>query len=155
MTAPPARHPLDIEADGQMNALSQRTFLLLIASQALHSIEEHHYALWEVLAPARFLSGLVSNDLSLGFAVVNTAIVAFGIWTYLVPVRQNRSYAPQIAWFWIILEFANGLGHVALAVSSQAYFPGVYTAPLLLVFSSYLAMQLMRGGHAPDGKHHH
>jgi hypothetical protein len=131
-----------------MNATGKRIFLLLICAQALHSLEEYYFSLWEVLAPARFLSGLVSTDLSFGFAVVNVTIVAFGLWTYVWPVRRNLSYAVPLAWFWTILEAANGIGHIMFALASRSYFPGVYTAPLLLVFSGFLAMQLMRTSQA-------
>ena len=131
-----------------MNATSKRIFLLLIFSQALHSIEEYYFSLWEVLAPARFLSGLVSADLSVGFAIVNVTIVALGLWTYAWPVRRNRSYALPLVWFWTILEMANGVGHTIFALASRSYFPGVYTAPLLLVFSGLLAMQLTRRSRA-------
>jgi hypothetical protein len=127
-----------------MNAGSQRTFLLLIIFQALHSIEEYWFSLWEVLAPARFVSGLISDDLSLGFALINSSIVAFGIWSYVVPVRRKLSYAAGLAWFWTLLEFANGVGHLLFAFSARSYFPGVYSAPLLLICSVCLAMQLSR-----------
>ncbi len=127
-----------------MNAGIQRTFLLLVIFQALHSIEEYWFRLWEVLAPARFVSGLINDDLSLGFAVINSTIVAFGIWTYVVPVRNRHSYAAGLAWFWTILEFANGVGHLLFAFSARSYFPGVYSAPLLLICSVSLAMQLSR-----------
>lgn len=130
-----------------MDAIARRLFLLLIGSQALHSIEEYAFALWEVLAPARFLSGLVSDDLALGFAIVNAAIVALGAWSYLWPIRRNLGYAVALAWFWIILEGANGIGHMLFALAAQGYFPGVYTAPLLLMFSGLLATRMMRRGH--------
>jgi hypothetical protein len=129
-----------------MDENGKRAFLFLLASQALHSIEEYYFALWEVLAPARFLSGLVSSDLAVGFAVINAAIVAFGVWTYLVPVQRNLGYALPLAWFWTLLETGNGIGHIAFAAASQGYFPGVYTAPLLLASAGYLAMQLLRAG---------
>ena len=130
-----------------MDTIAKRLFLLLICSQALHSIEEYAFALWDVLPPARFLSGLVSDDLAVGFAVVNTAIVALGAWSYLWPVRRNLGYAVPVAWFWIILEAANGIGHMLFALAAQEYFPGVYTAPLLLMFSGLLATRMMRRGH--------
>lgn len=138
----------DVEREIKMNAASKRTFLLLIASQALHSIEEYFFSLWEFLAPARFLSGLVSANLSLGFAVINFTIVAIGVWSYAFPVRRNYRYASQIVWFWIILEFANGIGHLLFAMSSKSYFPGAYTAPLLLIFSVYLAFRMTHRGNA-------
>jgi asparagine N-glycosylation enzyme membrane subunit Stt3 len=131
-----------------MNATGKRVFLLLICAQGLHSIEEYYFALWEVLAPARFVSGLVSEDLSFGFAVVNVTIVALGFWTYAWPVRRNSGYAVNLAWFWTILEAANGVGHLMFALASRSYFPGAYTAPMLLLFSGLLAMQLLRGKQA-------
>lgn len=130
-----------------MDSTARRIFLLLICSQALHSIEEYVFALWEVLAPARFVSQLVSDDLSVGFAIANAAIVSLGAWSYLWPVRRNLGYAVPVAWFWIILEAANGLGHMLFAVAAQGYFPGVYTAPLLLMFSVLLATRMLRRGH--------
>lgn len=130
-----------------MDAIGQRLFLLLIVGQALHSIEEYAFALWEVLAPARFVSGLVSDDLSVGFAVVNATIVALGAWSYAWPVRRNLGAAIPVAWFWVVLEAANGVGHLLFALQAGGYFPGVYTAPLLLVFSGLLAMRLTRRSH--------
>jgi hypothetical protein len=130
-----------------MDATARRLFLLLICSQALHSIEESAFALWEVLAPARFLSGLVSDDLAVGFAVVNAILVALGAWSYFWPVRRNLAYAIPVAWFWIILEAGNGVGHLSFALAARGYFPGVYTAPLLLVFSVLLATRMMRRRH--------
>lgn len=130
-----------------MDAVAKRYFLLLICSQALHSIEEYRFALWEVLPPARFVAQLFSDDLATGFAVGNMALVALGAWCYLWPVRRNLGFAVPVAWFWIILETGNGLGHLLFAVAARGYFPGVYTAPLLLMFSALLATRMMRRGH--------
>lgn len=127
-----------------MDGKTKRAFLFLIAAQALHSVEEYAFALWEVLAPARFLSGLVSSsDLALGFAVVNVVIVALGVLTWAFPVRRDRASALPLAWFWTLLEAGNGIGHVTFAIAAGGYFPGVYTAPLLLACSGYLATRLV------------
>ena len=37
-------------------------FLLLVLSQAAHSLEEYLHSLWEVLALARFASRLIASD---------------------------------------------------------------------------------------------
>src|SRR5216683_1879357 len=50
-----------------------------ILAQGAHSIEEYVTKLYEVFAPGRFVSSLVSNDLALGFLVVNAALVTFGL----------------------------------------------------------------------------
>lgn len=131
-----------------MTPAIQRAFLSLAILQALHSIEEYRYALWEVLAPARYVSGLVSTDLSLGFAILNSGIVALAFCCYLGPVRRDARYARGVVWFWTVLELANGFGHIGFAVSAGAYFPGLYTAPFLVAVSGYLLRSLLRAGSA-------
>ena len=120
----------------------QLIFLFLILSQGAHSAEEYVTRLYEVFAPARFVSGLVSNDLGLGFLVVNAALVTFGLWCWAVPVRSGWYAARGLVWFWTILELSNGAGHSALALSRGGYFPGVATAPLLLLFATWTAILL-------------
>jgi Protein of unknown function with HXXEE motif len=123
---------------------SELVFLLLVVLQAAHSAEEYAAGLYEVLAPARFLSGLVSDDPAAGFAIINSALVAFGFWCYLVPIRSGRSSARAWAWPWIAVELANGIGHVALALLAGGYFPGVLTAPFLFATAASLAVLLKR-----------
>jgi hypothetical protein len=115
-------------------------FLFLILAQGAHSIEEYVTRLYEVFAPARFVSSLVSHDLAVGFLVVNAVLVAFGLWCWAVPVRSGWHAARGLVWFWTILELGNGIGHSALAMSRGGYVPGVVTAPLLLLFAGWLAV---------------
>lgn len=124
-----------------MDRHARVAFLLLVLAQAAHSIEEYAFRLWEVLAPARLVSGLIGLDPAAGFAIVNTALFAFGLWCHAVPVRRSSS-GRAFAWAWTIVEAANGCGHVALAVAAGGYFPGLYTAPLLLAASGLLAWRL-------------
>lgn len=128
-----------------MDAGSKRAFLFLVIAQALHSLEEFHFELWESLPVARYLSGLVSADLPTGFAVLNGAIVTFGFCVYLFAVRRSHVSAVPLAWFWTIVEMANGGGHLLFALRAGGYFPGALTAPLLLATAAYLAMRLQRG----------
>jgi hypothetical protein len=120
-------------------------FALLILAQSAHSVEEYVFRLYDVFAPARFISGLVSSDLALGFAVVNTAFVAFGVWCYFARVRTGHPSSAALAWFWTVLEGANGTAHLLLAASERGYFPGAWTAPLLLGLSVSLGAVLARG----------
>ena len=117
-------------------------FLALVVAQAAHSIEEYVFRLYDVFAPARFVSSLVTDNLNVGFAVANAALVAFGLWCYVARVRPGHPSGPAFAWFWTVLELANGVGHSVLAFSRGGYFPGVATAPLLLGVSVYLALRL-------------
>jgi hypothetical protein len=130
-----------------MDPRSRAAFGLLILAQAAHSVEEYAYRLFDVFAPARFVSGLFSSNTALGFAVANMAIVLFGVWCYLARVRSSHPSARGYAWFWTYLEFANGIGHLLLSVRGGGYFPGVGTAPLLLAASSYLGARLRTQGH--------
>ena len=109
--------------------------MFLILSQGAHSIEEFVARLYEVFAPARFVSSLISDDLEVGFAVANAILVAFGLWCWAVPVRSGWSVARGLVWFWTILELGNGLSHSTLAMLQRSYFPGVVTAPLLFIFA--------------------
>ena len=131
-----------------MSSKAKILFLILILFQALHSIEEYYFSLWEVFTPARYVSNLVSSNLPIGFAVVNSAIVAFGFWSYLIPVSRSSTVVPTIVWFWVLLEFGNGVGHIWLAASAQSYFPGVITAPFLLLLSVLLAADIWKRGSA-------
>jgi hypothetical protein len=124
----------------------QIVFLFLILAQGAHSIEEYVTRLYEVFAPARFVSSLVSNDLALGFLVANAALVTFGLWCWAVPVRSDWRAARGLVWFWTILELGNGIGHSALALSRGGYFPGVATAPLLLLLAAWMAVLQARQG---------
>ena len=119
-------------------------FLLLVLAQAAHSAEEYAGRLYEVFPPARFVSALVSGDLPVGFAIVNAALVAFGLWCWAVPIRSSWPAARGIAWFWALLELGNGIGHLALALRNGGYFPGALTAPILLVLAVFLVVHLSR-----------
>jgi hypothetical protein len=121
-------------------------FSALIFIQLAHSIEEYVGRLWESFPPARFLTGMISSDRELGFIVINSALVGFGLWCLLFPVRKEWPSAPGFIWFWIVLETINGVGHPAWTLRQGGYAPGVLTAPLLLVISLYLAFQMRSRG---------
>jgi hypothetical protein len=126
----------------------QLTFAALVVAQAAHSIEEYLGRLWESFPPAAFLTGLISSDRERGFVVINCALVAFGVWCLLWPVRKAWSIAPAFVWFWIVLGVVNGVGHLAWSLRRGSYTPGVLTAPVLLVLALYLALQEERARRA-------
>ena len=127
-----------------MDSRSRTAFLALILVQAAHSIEEYAFRLFDVLAPARFISSLFSSDLARGFAIGNALLVLFGAWCYLARVYRGNPSARSLAWFWALLELGNGVSHSAFALARGGYFPGVATAPLLLGLSAYLIARLSR-----------
>ena len=119
------------------------TFFLLVIFQGLHSIEEYFGKLWDVFPPARFLTGLISNNREIGFLIINIALFIFGIWCWLFPVRKGYASAAGFIWLWIIIEMINGIGHPLWALFEGRYEPGVITALPLLVLSIYLGKRLV------------
>ncbi len=117
-------------------------FGALVFTQIAHSIEEYVGRLWESFPPARFLTGMISSDREFGFIAINSALVAFGLWCLLFPVRRDWPSAARFTWFWIVIETINGVGHPAWTLREGGYTPGVLTAPILLLIALYLASQL-------------
>ena len=129
-----------------MSHSSVRTaFGLLIAAQAVHSIEEALGRLWEVFPPAAFVSGLVSSNREAGFIGLNIALVAFGVWCFLWPVSRGWSSAPVFVSIWTAIEIVNGLGHPLWSLVQGHYTPGVATAPILLLLAINLGWQSLGG----------
>jgi hypothetical protein len=116
----------------------------LILTQAAHSVEEYVGRLWESFPPARLVSAAISDNLQTGFLIANVALVSFGLWCWLGPIRRGWPSARPLAWTWVILEAVNGTGHCLWAIRQGSYTPGVATAPLLLALAIYLAIQLRR-----------
>ena len=119
-------------------------------SQTLHSIEEFYFSLWDVLPIARFVSLLINDNVVVGFVLINTSIILFGFWIYFVPLSRHWSTWRIFLWPWVLLELGNGIGHVVFAMLSQGYFPGIYSAPLLLVLSCYLVLKLLQSSDEPS-----
>jgi hypothetical protein len=123
----------------------QGIFAALVVAQAAHSVEEYIGRLYEVFPPARFVSGLISQNLRLGFIIFNVSLIAFGVWCCLWPVRRGTPALAVVTWFWIVIELINGVGHPIWSIELMRYTPGVATAPLLLVLAIALARQALGG----------
>jgi hypothetical protein len=126
-------------------------FPALLIAQAAHSIEEYAFRLYDVFAPARFVSGLISSDLRTGFIVFNLGFLCFGLFTYAVLLRKASAAAVPLIWFWIVVEILNAVGHAAISIVEGAYVPGVATAPFLIVAAVYLLVQIKRRPHTSTG----
>ena len=125
-------------------------FLALILVQAGHSMEEYSTQLYDVLIPARIVSGFISDDHRVGFAIFNISLVAFGLWCFFGPVLHASRSALALAWFWVVLELLNGCAHIAWAASAGAYRPGLATAPILLAVALALGWRLQRRSSTTD-----
>ncbi len=124
----------------------QVAFGALVLVQTAHSVEEYLGRLWESFPPARFLTGLVSQDHERAFVALNVVLIGFGFWCFLWPVRRGWPAAVNIAWAWVAVEIINGIGHSLWTLRQGSYTPGVATAPVLLVVAVYLARQLRSTG---------
>jgi hypothetical protein len=122
---------------------AKRLFLGLIAIQLLHSTEEYLFRLYDVFPPARFVTGLISADRQLGFVVLNTLFVLFGIWCYLWPVRREWRIAFTLMWVWVVVELFNGIVHPAWSVLQGSYTPGVVTSVAFLPIAILLGRHLL------------
>jgi hypothetical protein len=125
----------------------QYTFLGLVTAQTAHSFEEYAGHLYEIFPPARLVSGLVSRNLEQGFVILNIALVTFGFWCFLWPIRRQWPSQVALAWTWAVVECSNGIVHPAWSLLEMGYTPGVGTAPVLLILAILLARQLRRGEH--------
>ena len=127
-----------------MDARSRLAFLALVLTQAAHSVEEYVFKLNDVFTLSRYVSGLLSNDPATGFIIFSVALILFGLWCYLGPVRNGHRSARIWVWVWIIMQMVNGIGHLIISLVQGAYFPGAATAPLLLIIAVYLWLKVGR-----------
>jgi hypothetical protein len=125
-----------------VNATRSELFSALIVVQAVHSVEEYVGRLWETFAPARFVVTQISLDPRIGFIIFNTAVVSFGAWCAILPVRRGWHSGTLFICIWIAIELVNGIAHPLLSIVSGGYTPGVATAPILLALSLMLLRRL-------------
>jgi hypothetical protein len=129
----------------------QVAFGALVLVQAAHSVEEYVGRLWESFPPARFVTGLVSQDHERGFVVLNVALIGFGLGCVLWPVRRGWPATVSLGWAWVAVEIINGVGHSLWTLRQGRYTPGVATAPVLLAVALYLARVLRRVAQPASG----
>lgn len=134
-----------------MSRRSKLLFLLLVIVQTAHSVEEYLTRLYEILPPAKYVSGLVSESPATGFIIINAMIVLVGACCYAFPIRSGLSAGRMVAWLWLAIEFANGTGHVFFAASAGGYFPGVFTGATLIVLAVGLAVSLVQDSRGTAG----
>lgn len=130
-----------------MDRRLRNSFLLLVWVQGIHSVEEYTGRLWEVLAPAAYLTGLVSEDHKTGFLILNSGFLILGLLAWYFVIRKDHPSAPVIVWFWVILELLNGLAHPLLSLYRQSIVPGFFSAFLLLLLSVYMLSLLLKEQH--------
>ena len=124
-------------------------FGALLVAQAAHSVEEYIGRLWESFPPARFLTGLVSQDREWSFVALTMLLMTFGLWCLIWPVRRGWPSAVYLGWAWVVVEVINGIVHTLWTLREGAYTPGVATAPFLLACAVFLGYQLRNASRDP------
>ena len=115
-------------------------YLLAVCAQGMHLVEEYRAGFYREFPP---IVGAApwSARAFLIFKVIWLAV--FG----LVALGLAHRWRPAVV---VALFLAlgggvlNGFAHVALAIRVGGYFPGLYTAPLVFVAGTYLALRVLR-----------
>lgn len=107
----------------------------LVLAQGLHSFEDFVSGFYERLP------GL--SEAPEYYVLISLAILL--LLAALVPsVAHGRRWALRLARLIAILEVLNGAGHLMLGILEWGYFPGMWTAPVILFFGAALGRSLRR-----------
>jgi hypothetical protein len=71
----------------------------------------------------------------------NVILYLYAAATAYLVYMANRA-GLTMAWVFALLMLGNALGHLTIMLVGKKYFPGGYTAPLLLLVSIYLIVRL-------------
>jgi hypothetical protein len=117
-----------------MNRVSV-TILIVIILLAMHLVEEVKTGFRKKIP-----IGEMPRPLFVG---LNILLYAFCFKTLFLSVRGHTSAVP-LTWIFAIGMLLNGAGHIGIMVVRRSYFPGGFTAFLLLSASLYLIALLMQ-----------
>lgn len=119
-------------------------FATLVTTQALHSVEETMFRLYELLPHIRWADEYMPRGALTLFIAANTLFVCFGIWCYWARVEPRAASAGFFISLWAIVELLNGILHPAWSMIAGTYIPGTVTAPVLLILAVWLLAQQRR-----------
>jgi len=120
-------------------------FLLLVILQAIHSVEEFIFRLYERFPPMRFLYRNAPYLAKPAFAISNALLVFIGLICFYYWVQPARKGATVVVWIWIIIESLNVVAHLVWAALIGGYNPGLVTGVLfipVLIYLCYLTMHI-------------
>jgi hypothetical protein len=126
-----------------MNSNIPLTFLLLVILQAIHSVEEFSFRLYERFPPMRFLYRNAPHLAKPAFAISNALLVFIGLVCFYYWVRPARKGAMVVVWVWIIIESLNVVAHLVWAALIGGYNPGLVTGVLFVPVLIYLCSLTM------------
>ncbi len=125
-----------------MNNQVKSAFLTAVTVQALHSVEEFIFKLYEVFPPMLFLYRRAPGLAKPAFVVFNLLLVLFGLFCYFRLVLPAGKSAGVVVWIWVGIQFATVAVHIVWAILTGGYHPGLGTVPFVALAGSYLAYAL-------------
>src|SRR5262245_3514395 len=117
-------------------------FLLLVFAHIIHATEEYFGQLWDNYAPAIFICNLISSNPERGFLIINIAFVIINLSYWKFSLQKANTPSHPLIWFWILLQSANVIGHIAWTITEKSYTPGVLSAILILALVWLLIKEL-------------
>ncbi len=126
-----------------------RLYVALVSLQALHSLEEVLFKFYERLTE---ITGRVHTIVPIypilsfsrmTFIIINIALVAF-LFAMVPIVYKGGKWGRRFVVAAAVVEFLNGLAHLAMAALMGAYFPGATSAVGLLIISVFLFRSAVR-----------
>lgn len=105
----------------------------LVLAEFLHGFEDYVNGFYQAF-PLYSISPEFFVTLTLALLLLLAALIP--------SVAHGRRWALRLAKFWAIIEILNGAGHLMLSLLEWAYYPGMWTAPLLLLFGAALGRSL-------------
>jgi hypothetical protein len=127
-----------------MDGKIRLTFLMLIAVQALHSVEEFSFKFYEVFPPMRLLYRDAPHLAGPAFIISNIALATVGLVCLLGWVWPARRGARAVVWAWVGGEAFNVIAHCVWAILVRGYNPGLVTGFGLVPVVVYLSYLLRR-----------
>lgn len=89
-----------------------------------------------------FHEGFPLYSLAPEFFVLLHVALLFLLAALIPSVAHGRRWALHLAKFFAILEILNGAGHLMIPLIEWTPYPGMWTAPLLLIFGAALGKSL-------------
>ncbi len=125
--------PRDLTVHHHQLTAGRHLYPALVFAQFLHAFEDYvadyheRFPLFS-LAPEFFVSLHVALFLLLAAMIPSVA--------------HGRRWALKLAKFWAVVQVVSGVGHLMIALIEWQYYPGMWTAPLLVVFGAALGQSL-------------
>ena len=132
-----------------MNGNIQAAYFLLVILQAIHSVEEFIFRLYERFPPMRFVYQNAPHLAKPAFAISNALLISIGLICFFYWVQPARKGATAVVWIWIIIESLNVFAHIVWAALIGGYNPGLVTALLfvpVLIHLCYLMKHVSSHG---------